>query len=521
MKNNKTLIFIRKNMVWFLLLAIVALAIFFRFYQLNTLPPGLHPDEAANGLDIFKILENRDLRIIYNTNGPREALFFYFQAVFVLAMGNTITALRVAPALFGVLSVIVVFFATKEWFNRRTALITAFFFAINPWVVTIQRDGFRASLVPLFIALILLFGAKAYKTNKKIYYILAAVSLGLGFYTYTAFSMILTAIFAGFIYMLIFRRSWLMSNWKKLILSMAVFGAVMSPLLYTTIKDPGGSTARAGGTSFLNKNLNNGQPIQTLLSGTAKTILQYNYIGDSNNRHNFSGQPLLNIFVGIMFILGLVMCLFNFAKPKYALLLVVFGSMLLPSLLTAEGLPHALRSIGTAVPVLIMAGMGVNYLLYMWYQTFPINRLARITGLFLVCVLMALSLIQAYRQYFVSWAQDAKTYEAYNEGSVAIAKYLISTNNPARSNYVIMGGYEANTIEYLTHKKSQYSLLDTAQLRDLPIANTTNILIIVPAGADHDKQVAIVKAKFPNATVKDFYSDFNGKLLFSACEINQ
>ena len=79
MKNNKTLIFIRKNMVWFLLLAIVALAIFFRFYQLNTLPPGLHPDEAANGLDIFKILGNRDLRIIYNTNGPREAVFFYWK----------------------------------------------------------------------------------------------------------------------------------------------------------------------------------------------------------------------------------------------------------------------------------------------------------------------------------------------------------------------------------------------------------------------------------------------------------
>ena len=71
---------------------VIALAIFFRFYKLNTLPPGLHPDEAANGLDIFRILENHDWRIIYNTNGPREALFFYLQAIFVYFMGNTILA---------------------------------------------------------------------------------------------------------------------------------------------------------------------------------------------------------------------------------------------------------------------------------------------------------------------------------------------------------------------------------------------------------------------------------------------
>lgn len=200
-KNNKN--FIKKYFPGLLLVGIILIAIFFRFYQLNSLPPGLHPDEAANGLDIFRILQNNDFRVIYNTNGPREALFFYLQAIFVYFMGNTILALRIAPALFGVLSVIAVYFATKEWFNRRTALIASFFFAISPWVVTIQRDGFRASMVPFFLALLLYFAAKAYKTNKSIFYVLSAVALGLGFYTYTAFSMIIVALGLGFIYMLI------------------------------------------------------------------------------------------------------------------------------------------------------------------------------------------------------------------------------------------------------------------------------------------------------------------------------
>lgn len=519
MKNSKSQTFLKKYLVWILFALVIALAVFFRFYKLNVLPPGLHPDEAANGLDIFRILENHDWRIIYNTNGPREALFFYLQAIFVYFMGNTILALRIAPALFGVLSVVVIFFATKEWANRRTALITAFFMAVTPWVVIIQRDGFRASLVPLFIGLVMLFAAKAYKSGKTIYYVLAAVFLGLGFYTYTAFSMILAALIGGLAYLLIVRRKWLKDNWKKLLLSLAVFGVVMTPLLITTIKDPGGSTARAGGTSFLNKELNGGKPIQTFLSGTAKTLLQYNYVGDQNNRHNLGGQPLLNMFVGLMFVLGLVMCLFNFNKPRYAMLLAVFGAMLLPSLLTAEGLPHALRSIGTAVPVFILAGMGVNYLLYIWYKTFPVNKLARMTGLLVILVLLGLTLVQSYRELFVTWAQDVKTYEAYNEGSVTIAKYLISNKQNNQTVYIVMGGYEANPIQYLTHKKVEYKLLDTSQLKALPI-NQGKILVVVPAGNDHDAQLSDLKAKFPAGTIKDIKSDFNGRLLFSVFEVN-
>lgn len=511
----------KKYLPLILLAGIIALAVFFRFYQLNTLPPGLHPDEAANGLDIFSILENQDFRIIYNTNGPREALFFYLQAVFVFFMGNTILALRIAPALFGVASVVVIYLATKAWFNRRTALLAAFFMAVNPWVVTIQRDGFRASLVPLFLGLFLWLGAKAYKTNKTIYYILSAIALGLGFYTYSAFTMVLPALLLGFIYMLILRRDYIKQNWKKLLLSFVVFGLVMGPLIYTTIKDPGGSTARAGGTSFLNKDLNNGQPIQTLLSGTAKTLLQYNYIGDENSRHNTPGQPLLNVFVGLMFVLGIVMCLFNLSRPRYVMLLIVLGAMMLPALLTAEGLPHGLRSIGTAVPVFMLAGMGANYLLYIWYRTFPVNKLARATGLIMICTLLALTLVQSYRQYFVAWAQDSRTFEAYSEGSVEVAKYLIANSRSGSKNLVLMGGYEANPIQYLTHNKVDYELIDEKRLQDLPIEGPINQIIIIPAGPDADKRVAILRAKFPKGTVTNVNSNFNDKYLFSVFRVKQ
>ncbi len=518
-KNNFSRI--GKYLPWLILGLILLLAVFFRFYKLDSLPPGLFPDEAANGLDIFGILQRQDYRVVYNTNGSREALFFYMQAVFVYFMGNTTLALRMAPALMGVVSVLVIYLATKAWFNRRTALVAAFFFAVNPWIVTIQRNGFRASLVPLFVGLVMWFGAKAYKTNKTIYYILAALAAGLGFYTYTVFYMIIPAFILGTFYMLLLRRPWLKQNWKKLLIGLAVLGLVVSPLAIISIQNSRNSTSRASDVSFLNKDLNGGKPLQTLVTGTAKTLLQYNIAGDENNRHNFDGLPLLNMFVGLMFLLGVVVCLFNFKKPRYSLVLIVFGSMTLGSILTATALPHALRSIGTAVPVFMLSAVGVNYLLFVWYKTFPVNKLARTTGLLLLCVLMGLTLVQSYRQYFVAWAQDSKTYLAYNEGTTAIAQYIIANNSSDVSNQIFSNEYEALPVKYLTNKKADYKLLDENRLKNLPIEGSIKTNIIIPAVGDYNKQLELLQAKFPNGKVKIIKSDFNGESLFLVFEVRQ
>src|SRR4051812_27737466 len=96
-----------------------------RLYQLASLPPGLHPDEAANGLDVFRILEQHDWRPFYSTNGGRESLFFFLQSIGVSIFGNTIVGLRIAPALLGTASVGAVYLWVTSWFGRRTAIIAA------------------------------------------------------------------------------------------------------------------------------------------------------------------------------------------------------------------------------------------------------------------------------------------------------------------------------------------------------------------------------------------------------------
>lgn len=512
-KNNKLLAFIVQYRVVFLLAIIFFTALMFRFYHLNILPPGLHPDEAANGLDILNRIFKSDLRVIYNTNGPRESLFFFLQAIFVATMGNTILALRMAPALIGVLTVVVLYFFTKDWFGRRTALIAAFLMAINPWVNTVSRDGFRASMVPLMVLLVAYFAGKAYKTQKVIYFILSGIVFGLGFYTYTAFAMFAVVPIAGLLYLLMKNRAWLKKNLTALLLSVVVMLITLSPLIYTVIKNPGDSTARAGGTSFLNKDLNGGRPAVTLLQSTAKTLLQYNYFGDENNRHNLSGQPLLNTFVGIMLILGLLVAFSRFGRIKYAALLAMFFAMMLPAIVTAEGLPHALRSIGTAATVFTIAAIGINYLLFRWYRTFPVNAPARTVGLISVCTLLGLSAIIGWSQYFIAWAQDPNTYSAYGENMVQVGYYFNSQAGSQRQNYLIAGGYESMPVEYLTYNKSKYLLLDLEKLQSLPLSEKPQ-LFVFPSDDLSAKKIEILQAKYPGGSLVKHNSSFNDKLLF-------
>lgn len=513
-KNNSKLIkFILSNRAILLLGLVIITTLAFRLYHLNLLPPGLHPDEAANGLDILNRIFHADLRVIYNTNGPRESLFFFLQAIFVAMLGNTILALRMAPALIGVATVIMVYFLTKDWFGRRTALVASFLIAINPWVNTISRDGFRASMVALMIVSVAFFAGKAYKTTKIIYFVLAGFVFGLGFYTYTAYSAFALVPLLGLGYLLIFNRQWLKSNLVKLSISFAIVLVVITPLVVTIIKNPADSSARAGGTSFLNKDLNNGQPIATLIQSSVKTLLQFNYHGDENNRHNLAGEPFLNTFVGIMLILGLLVSFSRFKRIKYAAIIAMFFIMMLPAATTAEGIPHGLRSIGTSASVFILAAIGVDYLLQRWYRTFPINTPARTVGTLSIFILLGLSAVLGWNQYFIAWAQDPVTYTAYGENMVQIGYYLNNNVSQNRQNYLVAGGYESMPVEYLTYHKSSYNLLNIEKLQAQPLSDTSQ-LFVFPADLDSSKKIEILKAKYTDGVIQKHNSSFSDKLLF-------
>lgn len=535
-KATKQQHFIAKYGTWMALAAIVLIAVFFRYYQLNQLPPGLHPDEAANGQDIFRMFSG-DIRPLYATNGPRESLFFFFQAAFVTVLGNTVLALRMAPAMFGVLAVIAVYYWGADWFGKRVGLIAAFFMAVTPWVVIISRDGFRASMTPLMVAMVAYLGGRAYKTKQMNYFIGTGIFIGLGAYTYTAFQLMIAGVVGLLAYIVIFRRKWLKGQWKNLAAGLIAFLIVLSPLGWYTVTHPD-AVGRAGGTSFLNPGLNKGKPVETLLDSVEKTALQFNFKGDTNPRHNVPGEPYLNTFVGIMFVLGILVAAFALRHSRYFALIAITGAMLLPAALTAEGLPHGLRSIGSAPGVMILAAVGLSYFLGRWYAIFPINSIARNFGLALVLLLLGATLIQGYKAYFVAWAGNPITYDEYAEDNVAVAKEMntlaAQVNHPKI--WAVVDGYSIRTVDFLTRKRADWGIkdpefglrkgsfwdrLEWEEVKSLPLNDAPQTFFV--SNNSHAQEVLdTIKAKYPNTQVRQNSSSaFPDHILYYTVGVNQ
>jgi 4-amino-4-deoxy-L-arabinose transferase-like glycosyltransferase len=508
----------RRHSYLILLVVIMLIAVFFRLWRLNHLPPGLHPDEAANGLDIFRILEKHDIRPLYNTNGPRESLFFFLQAIFVVIFGNTITALRIAPALIGVGAVGATYLWAKSWFGQRVGLIAALIMAVNPWAVTITRDGFRASMTPLMVSLTLYLYTRAFQTKKRSWFITAGAVLGLGLYTYLSFRLFPVALAAGWLALEIWRRDFIKQYRRLILVSLAATLVVLIPMGLYGLKHPGDIGARASGTSFLNKDLNGGHPAKTLATNVAKTLLMFNVHGDENYRHNLGGQPLLNIFVGTMFVLGLLLALSKINRPRYYLLLLVWGAMLLPEMVTAEGIPHALRSIGAISPTMVLAALGIEYMLERWYATFPVNTAARASGLAIMLLLLGLTIYQGYVQYFVAWANSPETYEAYSEDAVAIGQYL-RVHPFSGQRYVVIDGYSDKTVQYLTHKHTDYRRLDPNQIATIPTDGQPKQFLVVRS--QYEPALKQFRDRFSGGKLSPQYSSFNNSELYQIYEVTK
>ncbi|MBI4101106.1 glycosyltransferase family 39 protein [Candidatus Microgenomates bacterium] len=461
-KLTKVISFIRAHRVGLALGIVMAVAIFFRFWQLPQTPPGLYEDEAANGLDIFSI-QDGNLQPFYPGNNGREALFFYLQVPFVWMFGNTAFALRVAPALIGVATVLVTYLWVKEWFSRRAALVTALFLATGSWAVTISRNGFRAGMVPLMIALSVWLFTKGWKARRWYWWLLTGLSLGVGFYTYTSYRLFPLALLGILVFGLWRYRRQL----KTLILALILVGTVtilaLAPLGIYGWGHRGEVLQVRSNVSITNSQFNQGNLLKTLASNVGKTVLMFNLKGDHNWRHNLSSAPMLNAFVGIMFIFGGMLALRRSRDIRYFVLLAILGVMLLPNLLTAEGIPHGLRTIGVIPVIYILAAIGTVELLWRWRAVFPTNIIARGVGLVLLLGLIGYSAGYDYQRYFVAWANAPEVYVAYSEDATEAAKYLIGQDYSG-SRYLVIDANKERTVEYLTHDKSQYQRLEVEEV---------------------------------------------------------
>ena len=464
--------FLLKNWV---LLAILAIAAFFRFWQIGQLPGGLFPDEAANGLDVNSIF-NGDVKPFYERGNGREALFFYFLAIPVAIFGRGPWQHHIVSAAFGLMSVLATYFLAKRMFTKNVALLASFFLAVSSYAVTISRTAFRANTVPLFATLTVLFLIKLLQEKDEKGRLLSAffagISFGLGFYTYISFRMMLPLIIVFKIILLLALRDRVIElikrYWKIKLAAIGGFIIAFSWIGIYFLTHSGSFVGRAGQVSIFSPDLNKGDLVGTFIDVFQKTMLSFFATGDLNWRHNVSGYPFLSAFLSPFFALALVVFTFSILRLLkqawqkqinhntlfQAIVAVWFWFMLAPEVTTAEGIPHGLRLIGVIPPIFIMSAWGVNKL---WEKISQTQYFYRSKVIFATIFLSTIFLYNFYL-YFAYAANSPEYYYSFRSDLTTVSEYLNQRNNKQQT-YLALDAFSVQTVEYFTTENQQPYML--------------------------------------------------------------
>lgn len=439
----------KARMRWLLILAgIVLFAGLTRFAALDQIPDGVYTDEAINGVQGWEAAMHGSFQIFYRENYGREGLWINLIGVTERVLGVSQFSLRFWSAMAGTLTVIGTFLVASELFQSDTiALLTAFFIATSFWHLNFSRIAFPAILVPLFLTFGLGLLLRSWRLSadrersappassgqggngpvpmrELLTSGVGGACFGLGFYSYAAYRVApLLALLLIALYWRRYRSVHAQFRNMTAVWASAAFLTAL-PLGLYFLHNPQDFSTRSKEVSIFAKS----DPWFLLVKNLLATLGMFTIRGDGNWRHNIANSPQLLFPVGLMFLLGFWLVLGQLRRGQgksselrgpAVFILAWLALLLLPEVLTWEGIPHALRSIGAIPPSMMMAALGAEYAWRRWLSK------SRALGIVSVLILLATGGVETYR-YFYVWAPNPNTASAFFKPYKDMANYLNS-----------------------------------------------------------------------------------------------
>lgn len=458
---------------WSVLIAITLFAFALRSYHIDSIPAGLYPDEAINGIDAIEANETGNYRLFYPNNFGREGLFINLQALSLLVFGIDIPALKLWSGIFGSLAALGTGLLAWELFRSRSAaVISALLMATSFWAINFSRIGFRAIMVPFLLSFSFYFFFRGLRKETLFPFAAAGFLFGLGLHTYIAFRIAPLILILLVPFLMLSYERFLKRFWKHALVFIVAAGIAAAPMFYAFVTNPDILSSRSAAISVFSPEVNGGDLWGTLAKTVGLSLIKYNFVGDQNWRHNYPPYPVLDPIIGTFFLAGLIFSIGMLIQllrkrlregrrdielPVHALLIGGFVTMLAPEFLTDEGLPHALRSIGTQPFVFLFATIPIVFVYRRIARAKAGSALAVAGFLFLV---LAGSAAWNITKYFILFADRPEQHTSFDARTTNMATYLLGL--PAETNKYVYANIDSNEnvtplgaqpIAFLTHGK--------------------------------------------------------------------
>jgi predicted membrane-bound mannosyltransferase len=214
------------------LVAIVLLAAVLRIYELGDVPAGLYCDEAGNGYNAYSlgsagIDENGTRWPLYVwsfATAYKNPAFIYAAILPVKLLGLSAFSVRLTSALFGIGTVIALFFLGRALFNPWVGFWAALLLALSPWHLHFSRIAFELIAMPFFFVTGCVFLVRFTQGRRTLPAALACFAACV--YAYAPAAMFVPAFLLGFgvLYALDLLR-----HWRQLLLALVVAAAILAP----------------------------------------------------------------------------------------------------------------------------------------------------------------------------------------------------------------------------------------------------------------------------------------------------
>lgn len=412
-----------------ILVFIVLVAVFLRFYQLGNIPPSLTWDEAAWGYNAYSLgINGKDefgrffpVNYLESFGDFKPPMYAYLDVIPVKIFGLNEFATRFPSAFFGILTVILTYILVKRIFpnsknKEKYALLSSFFLAISPWHILLSRAAFEANISSFFIVLGI-WSFLAGVQNKKWYLVISAISFALSMYTFNT-ARIVSPILV--ILLTIFFRKKIFELKKEVVLAVIIGFLVLIPI-FSFLFTPQASLRFKEVNIFTDSKVvetanqqieNDDNALWSKILHNRRVLYSLSFVkhyfdnlspsflfikGDGNPK--FSTQDVGQMYIwDIVFFISGILILFKL-KEEYWWLIPIWLLIAIFPAATARETPHALR-IETALPTFqILVAYGFIQI---------IEKIKRYQSLifYLLMILLFANFLYFYHNYFYHYRYE-------------------------------------------------------------------------------------------------------------------
>ncbi len=436
-----------------LLLLVIGVVLFFRFYRLNSLPQEAVSDHAEKLLDVNDVLHGQ-LRVFFPRNTGREAFQFYWTVLMIKLFNTGVTffSLKLGTTLIGLLTLFYMYRIGKEIGNRWVGLLAVLFTGFSYWANIQSRIGLRFPLYPGFYAPMLFYLLRGLRTSNRNDFLWAGLWMGIGLQGYTSYRIVpLVAVAAFLIY-------WLHHNGKQArrfafeglfivaLLSLATF----MPLFRFITQRPDlvafRSLTRLGS---LERPLP-GSPVGIFFSNSWNALMMFFWGNGDVWVHSIPNRPALDVISAALFFLGVVLITLRYIRKRSwvdLFMLISIPLLLLPSILSLafpNENPNLNRTAAAYVPAFLILAIGLEGLLSSLIRNIP-GRVGLTAAIGLGLFLTGLSAQANYDLVFNQYDVSARGSALNSSEMASVVKQFANTMGRLEDAWVVPYPYWVDT----------------------------------------------------------------------------